>query len=258
MDDVVGEIMLAGGDEDLGARDLEAAVALAHRLGAQETEIGAAMRLGQVHGAGPLARDHLRHVGFLLLRGTVHQKGRGRAHGETAIHRERHVGGDLEFIDGLGERHRQALPAIFGRRGEAKPAAFGDLLERLLESLRGGDAAVAVVLAAFEIACAIERLQHLFGELGRLAQDRLAHIRGGVGETGKIVVTVDLEDVVEQEVDVLDRGFVDRHGVLRQERLWFPALLPQNPAAHRSRKYPKGPYTFRPPGKVIIAEAAAT
>src|SRR5689334_24823947 len=42
-------------DEDLGARDLETAVGLAHRLGAKQAEIRAAMRLGQVHGAGPLA-----------------------------------------------------------------------------------------------------------------------------------------------------------------------------------------------------------
>ena len=82
----------------------------------------------------------------------------------------------LEFGDHLAQRHRQALPAIFRRRGQTEPAAFGDLLERFLEAFRRGDAAVGIVLAAFEIADAIERLQHLFGKLGGFAQDRLAHV----------------------------------------------------------------------------------
>jgi hypothetical protein len=69
-------------------------------------------------------------------------------------------------------------------------------------------------LAALEIADAVERLQHLFGELGGLADDRLAHIGRGVGEAGQIIVAIDLEHVVEQEGDVFHGGFVDRHGVL--------------------------------------------
>ena len=55
MDDVLGQIVLAGGDPDLGAGDLVAAVGLRHGVGAHQAEIGAALRLGQVHGAGPLA-----------------------------------------------------------------------------------------------------------------------------------------------------------------------------------------------------------
>jgi hypothetical protein len=62
MDDVVGQVMLAGRDEDLGAGDLVAAVGLLDRLGAHQAEIGAALRLGEVHGAGPFARHHLRQV----------------------------------------------------------------------------------------------------------------------------------------------------------------------------------------------------
>ena len=65
--------------------------------------------------------------------------------------------------------------------------------------------------AALEIADAVERLQHFFAEFGGLAQDRLAHIGGGVAEAWKIVVAVDLKHVVEQKADVFHRGFVDRH-----------------------------------------------
>ena len=102
---------------------------------------------------------------------------------------------------------------------KTEPAALGDLLERFLEAFRRGDAAVGIVLAAFEIADAIERLQHLFGKLGSFAQDRLAHVGGGIGEAGQIVVAVDLEDVVEQEVHVFHGGLVDRHGSLPAGRM---------------------------------------
>jgi len=142
-----------------------------------------------------------------------HQRG-GGAHGQSAIHRKRHIGRALEFVDRLAQRHRQALPAIFRRRGQAQPAAFGDLLVGLLEAFRRRHAAVVVPGAAFEIACAIEWLQHFLGEFGGLAQNRLPHIGGGIAEAGKIVVAVDLKHVVEQEIHVFDWGFVDRHDVL--------------------------------------------
>src|SRR3712207_8650454 len=48
-----------------------AAVAVRDRLGAQQAEVGAAMGLGQVHGAGPFARNHLRHIGLLQVRAGV-------------------------------------------------------------------------------------------------------------------------------------------------------------------------------------------
>ena len=60
MDDVVREIVLTGGDENLLAGDAIGAVSLRDRLAAQHAKIGAAMRLRQVHGAGPLAGDQLR------------------------------------------------------------------------------------------------------------------------------------------------------------------------------------------------------
>ena len=80
--------------------------------------------------------------------------------------------------------------------------------------------AVVVAGAALEIADAVERLQHFFAEFGRLAQNRLPHIGGGIAEARKIVVAVDLEHVVEQEGDVFHGGFVDRHDVLPAGSDW--------------------------------------
>jgi hypothetical protein len=95
--------------------------------------------------------------------------------------------------------------------GQAKPAASGKLFERFSKTLGRGDARIVVPGAAFEIAHSVQGLQHLFGELGRLRQNRLAHVGGGIGKTGKVVVAVDPEDVVEQELHVFHRSFVDRH-----------------------------------------------
>ena len=88
------------------------------------------------------------------------------------------------FVDGLAQRHRQPLPAIFRRRRQSEPAALGDLLEGFLEAFRGGDAAVVMAGAALEIAGAVERLQHLFGQFRGFRQDRLPHIGGGVAKAG--------------------------------------------------------------------------
>ena len=241
MDDVLGEIVLAGGDEDLGARDLVAAVGLLDGLGAQQTEIGAALRLGEVHGAGPLSRHHLRHEHLLLFGLAVHHQRRRRAHGE-ARHTSKtpcwpSIWNSATVCD---QRHRQALPAIFRRRRQAEPAAFGHLLEGLLETFGGGDPAVVMAGAALEIADPIERLQHFLAELGRFRQNRFPHVGGGVAEARKIIIPVDLEHVVEQEADVFQRGFVTRHRRRLRQALESLGRLPLGKFLQRSnRSVPK-------------------
>ena len=71
VDDVLGHVVLARRDEDLRAGDPVGAVALGFGVGAQQSQIGAALGLGQVHRAGPVAGNHLRQVGRLLLRSAV-------------------------------------------------------------------------------------------------------------------------------------------------------------------------------------------
>ena len=62
MNDIIGKIVLAVGDEDLLALDAVSAVLRPFRAGAYRRKIGACLRLGQVHGGGPLARDQLLEV----------------------------------------------------------------------------------------------------------------------------------------------------------------------------------------------------
>ena len=89
MDDVVGHLVVAVGDEDLGAEDAIGAVGLLHGARLERAEVGAGVRLGQVHGAGPLARHHLRQVGRLQLVAALRlervdgAEGQQRAQGRT-------------------------------------------------------------------------------------------------------------------------------------------------------------------------------
>ena len=92
VDDVVRHVVVAGRDEDLLAGDGVAAVVLRFGAGAQHAQVGAAMRLGQVHGAGPFARHHLGQVGLLLLGRAVGVDRRIGAVGQALVHVEGEVG----------------------------------------------------------------------------------------------------------------------------------------------------------------------
>ena len=213
MDDVLGEIMLARGDENLGAGDLVAAVALRRRLGAQQAEIGAAMRLGEIHRAGPCAGDHLGQIDFLLLGRAVREQRRDRALRQPRIHGERHVGRAQEFVDRFGERHRQALPAELGRRRDAHPAAVDELLVGLFKSLRRDHAAVVAPLAAFLVAAAVQGSEHFLAIFRGFAENGLDDVGRGVGKSGQIGIAVDVEHVVHQKQNVVDGCLVARHDV---------------------------------------------
>ena len=60
VDDVVGHVVLTVGDEDLLTENLVGAIALRHCTSTHRRQVGAGLRLGEVHGAGPFAADHLR------------------------------------------------------------------------------------------------------------------------------------------------------------------------------------------------------
>ena len=211
MHDVLGEVVLAGGDENLGAGDLVAAVGLFHRLGAQQAEIRAAMRLGEIHGAGPGAFHHLGQIFRLQLRRSMREQRGNGALGEARIHGEGHVGRAEHLVHSHRQGRRQVLAAVFGRHRDADPASLDDLLEGVLEAGRCGDAAVGVARAAFLVADAIKRGEDFLAELGRLAQHRFDHVGRSLAESREIAVTIEMEDVVQQKQRIVHRGFVGRH-----------------------------------------------
>ncbi|MNI02928.1 hypothetical protein D3C73_558190 [compost metagenome] len=90
MDDVVGGVMFAPGDENLLAEDAIGAVVARLRAGLQHPEIGAGMRFRQVHGAGPLAGHHLFQKDLLEFIRAVGCERLDRAHRQCRGQREGH------------------------------------------------------------------------------------------------------------------------------------------------------------------------
>ena len=118
VDGVLGVVVLAEGDEDLGAAD-PVMVALAHRPGPERADVGAGVRLGQAHGAGPFAADQLGQIARALLRGAVMEQQLHPGLGQDRAEAEREVGA----VPHLPHRGRPRSRAGPGRPTPAGTAA---------------------------------------------------------------------------------------------------------------------------------------
>ncbi len=212
MDDVLGQVMLARRDEDLGAGDLVGAVFLGNRLGAHQAEIGAAMGFGQVHRAGPGSVHHLGQIDVLQFLGAVGMDRLVGAVGQARIHAERQVGRAHHFLDEHVDRGRHALAAEGRVAADAGPAALLEGVVGFLEPLRRADDAI-LEMAAFEIAGSVERLQNLGGKLGGFLQHGIDQVGSHVleaGERGDFLALMQLE---EDEAHVAQGCGIGRHGM---------------------------------------------
>ena len=210
MDDVLGHVVLAPGDEDLGAGHLETAIGLRLSPRAHSSQIAASLRLGQVHGAGPLAADQIFKVdGLELIRaggqqrfnGTVCQQG---TQGKT------HVGRVLHFAAGGANRLGQALAAEIDRVLQTLPAGFCKLLKRFLEARCCRDLAVGPTRGIL-VTLPVQRTDDALVELGRLFQHCLGRVKTGVLKTRQSGDLLDIGQVLDIEKHVLQRGNV-AHG----------------------------------------------
>ena len=211
MDDVFGQVLLAARDPDFLAGNLVGPVSLRDRLGAQQAQVRTAVGLGQVHGPGPLERGQLGQVERLLRVRPAHMDRRIAAVSQAGVHGERHVGRRRH----LGERQvhdmRQTLAAIGRVRPQRRPATLDQLGVGILEAGRRCDRIVRAPGAAFLVAHAVKRRQHLGGELAGFLQDRLDGVHRGVGKCGQVGVSLQLQHVAQQE-DVIPHGGLIGHG----------------------------------------------
>ena len=209
--DVLGEVVVAGGNEDLGAGDLVGAIRLGLGLGFHLTQVGAALRLGQAHGARPGTLGERRQVGGLLLLVTVQLNGVHGAQGQPRVHGEGPVGGAHHFLLEQAQRHGQALAAVLRRVGQALPAAGHVLLIGFFIAFGRGDLAV-FQLAALVIATVVERTDGVLAQLGQLAKDRFHHVRRGFLAVGqRLVVALEVEHFIDQKAHIAQGGLVGRH-----------------------------------------------
>ena len=214
VDDIVGEIMLAKGDEDFLALDpVQAGVlALGDLFGgrAQRADIAARSGLGQVHRAVPRARHEVREPGLALFLGAIGHQRVDRAGCQDVAQGKAHVGGAERFDDHCCQREGQALSAIGDGTVDAAPAGVDELLIGFLEARRHGDLAVRP-FGVGHVADAVERRIDPGCELADAGNDRLDHVGGRVGEFFMGRHRVDACDMIEDEELFGDRRCVG-HG----------------------------------------------
>ncbi len=204
VDDVVGEVVLAEGDEDLLAEQAVAAVRRRLGAGPQRREVGARLRLGQVHRPHPLAGDELLEEDALKFRRGVgrHRLDGGDGQGRPEPEGERRGVPHLEGGD--AERDRQALAAVVRIGDEPVPARLPPLPIGLLPARRRRHRA-RLEAGSDAVADGVERRHPVGGEAASLRQHGVDEVvrqvadrarRHGVAETG---------DVAQREGDLLDR-----------------------------------------------------
>ena len=209
MHDVLRHVVLAVRDEDLLAADA-VVIPFPHRLGAQQREVGAGLRLGQVHRARPGARHHLVEEGLLQLVAAAEQQRLDRALREQRAERERHVGRGHHLGHRRGDKLGQALPAPLGIQRQAVPAAFDELLVGFLETLGRLHRAV-LPLRAFLVARPVQWVEHLCGELGRFLQDGVDGVRRGVLASREFGYLGHPGELIQDELHVFEWGGVGAH-----------------------------------------------
>ena len=212
MHDVVGEVVLAVGDEDLLPGDAVAAVGGALGAGAQRADVGARLRLGELHGAHPLAGDEFGEIRALERFAPVRGERIDAGHGEQRAEPERHRGRiphlDAGGVDGLGE----LLPAPLRRRGKRVPARLRPGAIGFLPARRHGDGAV-LERRAVAVADRIERRDDVGCELARFGEHRLDHVLAEIAEEALAERRAKTRAVLERERHVGNRRGVG-HGVI--------------------------------------------
>jgi len=166
MDDVVGEVVVAAADENLGPRDAVASVVVAVGLGDYLAQVRAAARFSQAHGARGFAAHHLRQPRVLEFFGPVHQNGVDGALAEPGKHEEGPVGRRNHFRLNQSQRHGQALAAVLFGEAEPLPAGFFVQLVGMLGAL-GRDHLAVHKLATLAVGSHVQRRQLAFAQIRR-------------------------------------------------------------------------------------------
>ena len=198
MNDVLGHVVLTPGDEDLGTKDVERTIGQRLGTGTHRCQITASLRLGEVHGAGPLAADQLLQVNGLEFVGPGGQKRFNRTIAEQRAQGKTHVGAVGHLATHRTNRLGQSLSTIFLRMLQTLPATINELLERFLESRRCGDDAVLPAGRVF-VAFPVQRRKHALVELRTLFQHRLRGVEPGVFKPGNLGDLCDVGQMLDVE-----------------------------------------------------------
>ena len=219
MDDVVGHVVFAVGDEYLLAEDSIAPVRPAFGARLHRAEVRAGLRLGQVHRAGPFSGDQLAEIDAAQVIAAVGGKRADRAFAEQRTERKAHRRAVPQFGAGGVDGVRQAHAAIFRRPRDARPAARRPCAIGLAKARRRRDVAIFVARAA-QIADPVERRDHIGGEPPGFRDHRGGGRRVEFAEQPLADRLVEAGDMGQRKQDVGD-GRAIGHG-----RFLDPAVRP--------------------------------
>jgi hypothetical protein len=201
VDDVVDQIVVAAGNEDLLSGNGIRAVVLFDSLCRGRAYIRTGLGLGQAHGSGPLPGVEFLHVEGLLLVRSESLDHRTRASGEHEGQGKRHIGSVEELVDRRTNRIGQPHASEFRARKEAEPATLADGLVNGLEGLRQGD--LAVVVFGSDAVSVFVAGPHLFlSDLEGLVEHHLDIFGIPIGEFFRFEHLVEPEPVEELELDI--------------------------------------------------------
>ncbi|MNF84017.1 hypothetical protein D3C84_663600 [compost metagenome] len=147
----------------------------------------------------------------MLLGCAVLGDGVHRAMRQARVHAPRPVRLPDHFADRQAQRLGQTLTAVLDVMGQARPAAFDELVIGFLETGRGLHARLAPG-AAFQVTDTVQRGQHLFTKLGAFLEDGIHHVWSGVlASRQALIMRFVTQQLVTNEANITQGGFVIRH-----------------------------------------------
>ena len=176
VNDVVRQVVIAVCDEDLLSLQPVAAVAGGHGSRAYRGQVGAGLRLREIHGPRPLAAHQLREVGILERVRSSQLDGVDRAACQHGAQRKGHVGAVPHLLDQCRQGAGQILTAELRRAGQRSPAVGNKTGVCLLPAV-GRQHLPVLPARALHISALVERRQHAAREFGGFVQHRLRHVQ---------------------------------------------------------------------------------
>ena len=212
MDDVLGQVLITPGDEDLGAEQPVGAIVLGNCLGAKRTEVGAGVGLGEIHGAGPFTTNQLLHVGVPSSSSEPWNRSASTAPWVSVGHkRKRHVRRLEQLFDDNPDQVGEAAPTPLFRKVGSGPSRVDELPVRLFETVGSAHGPVLGQHRTLAVADLIEGGHDLGEEPTRFFEEGGDSHRIGVLITVELRYLIEPSHMIQDEVDVVEPRGVCRH-----------------------------------------------
>jgi hypothetical protein len=205
VDDVLGEVVVAAGDEDLGALDLVGAVRLLAGLGPRGAHVAAGVGFGEAHGAAPGAVDQPGDVALGLLRSGAALQHLRDPQRQARVAVERGIGAGDQLVQHHVQHPGRALAAVLRPRGDALHPQLIQLGPGVPEARRRPHR-TALQPAPLAVRHRAERAGDLGGEAVALLDDRLRLLHPPVLELTLPGDVAEAELLVEDEEQLPEIG----------------------------------------------------